>query len=57
VEDTDGREKPAAQALRAFAAQRPMTLNNTPPIVVDPERYWRDPKQSFEDLWREFNSE
>jgi hypothetical protein len=55
--DAEGREKPAAAALRAFASQRPTVLNVTPPIVVDPEKYWRDPKRSFDQLWRDFNSE
>jgi len=57
VVDAEGREKPAAGALRAFAAQRPTVVNAMPPISVDPERYWREPKRSFEELWREFNSE
>jgi hypothetical protein len=57
IVDADGREKPAARALRAFAAQRPTVVNVEPPIAVDPERYWREPKRSFEELWREFNSD
>jgi hypothetical protein len=56
VVDADGREKPAAHALRRFAAQRPTVVDVAPPIAVDPERYWRKPQQSFEELWREFNS-
>jgi hypothetical protein len=55
--DAAGREKPAANALRRFAAKRPMVVDVAPPIAVDPERYWREPKQSFEELWREFSSE
>jgi hypothetical protein len=55
--DADGREKPAANALRHFAAQRPTVIDVASPITVDPERYWREPKQSFEVLWRDFNSE
>jgi hypothetical protein len=54
VVDADGREKPAAAALRAFAARRPMVVSTAPPIVVDAESYWREPKRSFEELWREF---
>jgi hypothetical protein len=57
VVDAEGREKPAAAALRAFAAQRPTVVGVAPPIDVDPERYWRDPKRSFEELWKEFNNE
>jgi hypothetical protein len=57
VVDAEGREKPAADALRRFAAQRPTVVDVAPPIAVDPERYWREPKRSFEELWREFDSD
>ncbi|MBK9710749.1 MAG: hypothetical protein IPO81_05340 [Kouleothrix sp.] len=57
VVDADGREKAAAGALRRFAASRPTVVDVAPPIAVDPERYWRDPKRSFEELWREFVAE
>ena len=57
IVDADGREKPAADALRHFAAQRPTIVDVAPPIVVDRERYWRAPKASFEELLREFNSD
>jgi hypothetical protein len=55
--DAEGREKPAAGALRAFAARRPTVVSVAPPIVVDPDSYWREPKRSFEELWREFRSD
>jgi endo-1,4-beta-mannosidase len=57
VVDADGREKPAADALRRFAAQRPKVAEAAPSIEVDPERYWRDPRRGFAELWREFNTE
>jgi endo-1,4-beta-mannosidase len=57
IVDAEGREKPAADALRRFAARRPAVVEIAPPIEVDTERYWRDPKRSFEELWREFISE
>jgi hypothetical protein len=55
IVDADGREKPAADALRRFAAQRPPRVDVAPPIAVDPERYWRDPQREFERLWGEFD--
>jgi hypothetical protein len=57
VLDASGREKPAADALRAFAAARHTVVDVAPSIEVDPERYWRDPKRSFMELWREFDSD
>jgi hypothetical protein len=57
IVDADGREKPAADALRRFAAQRPRVVEAAPPIDVDTEHYWRDPKRGFAELWREFNTE
>jgi hypothetical protein len=57
IVDTEGREKPAAEALRAFAAQRHTVVEVAPPIEADPERYWRDPQRGFAELWREFNSD
>jgi hypothetical protein len=57
VVDASGREKPAAAALRAFAAAHHSVVEATPPIEVDPERYWRDPQHRFVELWREFNAE
>jgi hypothetical protein len=56
IVDADGREKPAAVALRRFATQQPARRDVTPPIVVDPERYWRDPRRSFDELWSEFDA-
>jgi hypothetical protein len=53
--DASGREKPAAAALRRFAAERREVVDVAPPIDADPERYWRDPKREFERLWREFS--
>jgi hypothetical protein len=55
--DANGREKPAADALRRFAAERRPVRTVAPPLEADPERYWRAPKASFEELWREFNSD
>jgi hypothetical protein len=46
--------KPAAAALQRFAAARRMVAEVAPPIDVDAERYWREPKVEFERLWREF---
>jgi hypothetical protein len=57
VVDAEGREKPAAAALRAFAAARPTAVDVAPPFEVDSERYWREPKRSFEELWKEFSAE
>lgn len=57
VVDADGREKPAADALRRFAARRPAIVAASRPSAIDPERYWRNPKQSFEELRRDFTSE
>jgi hypothetical protein len=53
----DGHEKPAAAALRRFAAERRPVADIAPTIDVDPERYWRDPKQEFVELWREWSAE
>lgn len=60
VVDADGHEKPAAAALRAFAAARRGT-QGTPaagaaPIEVDAERYWRAPQRAFEELWKDFSA-
>jgi hypothetical protein len=55
--DAEGREKPAAGALRAFVSQPPVVVHTTSAAMVDPESYWRDPKRSFDELWREFNSD
>ena len=68
MKDTDPHDVFAIESLLAAHAERAPTLVHdpaapgvppvhvAPPISVDPERYWRDPKQSFEELWREFNS-
>jgi hypothetical protein len=55
--DAEGHEKPAAAALREFAAERRSVAEVAPPIDADPERYWRDPQREFERLWREFSSD
>jgi hypothetical protein len=55
--DAEGREKPAAAALRAFAAARRAVVEIAPPIDVDPERYWREPKREFAQHWQEFSSD
>ncbi|KPV49130.1 hypothetical protein SE17_34350, partial [Kouleothrix aurantiaca] len=52
--DAQGREKPAAAALRAFAAERRPVLATRPTLDVDPERYWRAPARELARLWREF---
>jgi len=57
IVDADGREKPAAHTLRRFGGQRPTVAQGVRPIDVDLERYWREPKRSFDDLWREFTSD
>ena len=54
----DGSEKPAAAAVRAFAARlRAGSLAapvGPPTLPIDPERYWRDPAASFRDLWKQW---
>lgn len=50
----DGREKPAAEALRRFAARKragalPEPVG-PPALPIDPERYWRDPAGEFRAL-------
>jgi hypothetical protein len=54
----DGREKPAAAAVRAFAARlRAGALpapSGPPALPLDPERHWHDPAASFEHLWKEW---
>lgn len=57
VVDASGREKQVATVLREFAAARHSIVENASAIEVDSEQYWRDPKRSFEQLWREFNAE
>lgn len=60
VVDAAGREKPAAEALRAFAArirQSETPQPNPAPPTVDAERYWHDPRGQLRALWREFNAE
>jgi hypothetical protein len=52
--DTAGREKPAAAVLRRFAAERRPIVAATPPIEVESDRYWREPRREFARLWREF---
>lgn len=54
----DGREKPAAAAVRSFAARlRAGTLptpDGPPALPLDPEQYWYDPGASFERLWKDW---
>ena len=57
IVDANGHEKPAAATLRTFAAARHTVVESAPPLEVDPERYWRDPRRGFVELWREFNAE
>ena len=54
--DAAGREKPSAAVLRRFAAERRPVVATPPPLEVDPDRYWREPKRSFDELWAEFTS-
>lgn len=53
----NGREKPAAAVVRAFAAQlRSGALpppGAPPSLQLDPERYWRDPDSAFMRLAQE----
>lgn len=54
----DGREKPAAAAVRAFAARLragalPAPAGH-PALPLDPERHWHDPARSFRELWRDW---
>lgn len=56
--DAGGREKPAAEVVRDMARR----LRNAPneraqPPAVDAERYWNNPARTFDELWREFNSD
>jgi hypothetical protein len=50
----DGRERPAAAAVRAFSAR--LRANNLPApggppaLPIDPERYWRDPRSALRDM-------
>lgn len=52
----DGREKPAAAAVRAFAAHLrsdTLPLPSAPPALpLDPERHWHSPAASFAGLWK-----
>ncbi|NNJ09643.1 hypothetical protein EKD04_004825 [Chloroflexales bacterium ZM16-3] len=56
----DGREKPAAAALSAFAARLRAkdlpTPAGPPAMPIDPERYWRDPQAALAAIaadWRD----
>lgn len=53
-----GREKPAAAALRDFAARlragRLPAPAGPPALPLDPERYWYDPEGSFAALWADW---
>ena len=57
----DGHEKPAAAAVRAFAARRragSLPAPTAPPVLpLDPERYWRDPAGSLRALWEDWHRE
>jgi hypothetical protein len=55
--DADGREKPAAGALRRFAAERRAVAEIAPPLDADPDRYWREPQRLFEELWGDFSAQ
>jgi hypothetical protein len=55
----DGREKPAAAAVRTFAARRSagsLPTPATPPALpLDPERYWSDPAANLRELWEDWH--
>lgn len=55
----DGREKPAAAALRAFAgrlrAGQLAPPAGAPALPLDPERYWRDPAPALRELWEDWH--
>jgi hypothetical protein len=57
--DAGGREKPAAEAVRSFAASLPAdrAQPHASPPALDPERYWHAPRRELHTLWREFNTE
>jgi hypothetical protein len=56
--DAAGREKLAAEAVRAFAntLQAARYQPHPPPPAVDPERYWHNPRRTMHELWEEFNT-
>ncbi len=55
----DGREKPAAAAVRAFARRlRAGALPapvGPPALPLDPERYWRNPAAALRELWEDWH--
>ncbi len=57
----DGREKAAARAISSFAvsiAQADQAASRQPPTLdLDPERYWREPRREYEQLWHEWSEE
>ncbi len=54
----DGREKPAAAAVRTFAARlragKLPASAGPPTLPLDPERYWRDPATELWKLWADW---
>jgi hypothetical protein len=57
VIDTQGREKPAAAAVRDIARRfRDAATKRPQPPAVDAERYWSNPVRMFREWWQEFNS-
>jgi hypothetical protein len=54
----DGREKPAAAAVRAFAARLRAGALPAPPgppaLPLDPERHWHSPAESLSRLWADW---
>jgi hypothetical protein len=57
VIDAQGREKPAAAAVRDIARRfRDAATKRPQPPAVDAERYWSNPVRMFREWWKEFNS-
>jgi hypothetical protein len=57
--DSSGREKPAAEVLRSFAAglaTSERSQPHTPPPTLDSERYWHEPRLRLHELWAEYNA-
>jgi hypothetical protein len=58
--DAQGREKPAAAAVREFAAQLRRdggAIRDAALQGVDPERHWHDPARHMDELWAGFEGE
>ena len=56
----EGRERPAALAVRAFAARlrkEPPARRQPSPLPIDPERFWRTPREQLAALYAEWQSQ